>query len=179
MAEEVKADTPVEGQVGKDGKKKGKESGFGKYKWWIIAGAIIVVILIVVYMHSQSNAASQANNQASNATNGNIDPATGYPYGSPADLAALGSSGSIANQPVTGDTGPTGPAGPAGPTGPAGPQGKPGGSATSPHPCPQGMRYDYARKQCVPFGTFGPVHNGKDPHKKAKGGPKNPSGGGH
>src|ERR1700735_3595117 len=122
------ADAEIKGQgeAKKELKKevgKGKESGFwGKYKWWIITGAIIVVVLIVWYVHKQGTSASTAATAQNNQSN--IDPATGYPYGSPADLAALGSAGSIVPTSVGGTTDgsglATGPAGPAGATGAAG-----------------------------------------------------------
>lgn len=167
MADEIKSDTPVNQEVGGKGKKK--KEGFAKYKWWIIAGAIIVVLLVVWYMH-QNNTSSAANTAASSPATDNIDPATGFPNGSPADLAALGSSGSLLTTPgPAGSTGPEGPAGPTGPAGPKGPKGPggPRGGGGSAHPCPEGQRYDFARKQCVPFGTFGPVGD-KDPRKKRK-----------
>lgn len=165
MADDIKPSTDTSKEVGK---KKGKESGFGKYKWWIIAGAVIVILLVVWYMRQNSASASGSSTSPTSPATDNIDPATGFPNGSPADLAALGSSGTLL--PTPGPAGPTGPAGPQGPKGPAGPTGKAGGSATSPHPCPQGMRYDFARKQCVPFGTFGPTGKKKQP--KPKGGPR-------
>lgn len=124
MADEIKADDHVtkDGKKGKE--KKGKKGGvWEKYKWWIIGGVALLTVIGIWYFHSQSSTAAQnaAGQAAQNQSN--IDPATGYPYGSPADLAALGSSGSIGNP--AGGT-PSG-AGPTGPAGPAGPAGKNGG----------------------------------------------------
>jgi hypothetical protein len=68
----------------------------GKKKWWVIGGGIVGLLLLMYLIHQgqASNAAAGDNTAASN-----IDPATGYPTGSPADLAALGASGTTASAP--------------------------------------------------------------------------------
>jgi hypothetical protein len=110
---------PGAGKTAATGKPGGKESGFGKYKWWIIGGGLLLVGLF--WYFSRNSGSTSAQTAASNqAAQSGIDPATGYLYGSPADIAALGGSGSVAATP--------GPQGPAGPAGPAGPTGPPGGS---------------------------------------------------
>jgi len=97
----------------------GKKGGFyEKNKKWIYGGMAIVLILLFFFLRkssSTSNAQTAAQQQATTAANGGIDPATGYLYGSPADNAALGGSGTVTATP--GPAGATGPAGPAGPSG--------------------------------------------------------------
>lgn len=120
--DDVKGDVKVPGEKGKDGK---KGNFWEKYKWFIILG-VVVVVGIVGYVLMHNSSSNNAANTNPPADTSNIDPATGYPYGSPADLAALGSSGSI-NPTSTGGTvggGADGAAGAAGPAGPTGPPGK-------------------------------------------------------
>jgi resuscitation-promoting factor RpfA len=103
MAEEKPAD------------KAKKKGSLGKYKWWMIGGGLVVLgILFVAVRSANKNTSTSAS--PSTAAQGGINPATGYLYGSPADIAAQQSSGGY-----TGAQGPAGPAGPAGPPGPAGP----------------------------------------------------------
>jgi hypothetical protein len=125
MSDDVKPGTPANadksGKPGKDDAKlKGKKGGFfEKYKMWIILGGLIVLILVFYLARKNSATASTP----ADSTASNIDPSTGYPTGSAADLAALGESGS---QPVAtaggtadgaaGATGATGPKGAAGKT---------------------------------------------------------------
>jgi resuscitation-promoting factor RpfA len=130
MAEEG-AQTPTDAAKGK----KGKGGAFKKYKWWFIGGgAVLLGIIYVAIKKSNSNsAASTTGNPAGTATQSGINPATGYLYGSPADVAASGSSGTVAGTPgpagatgATGATGAPGPAGAAGKTGATGKAGAPG-----------------------------------------------------
>lgn len=116
MAEEAKKD---EGKKGKKGVKK--------YTWLIVGGIAFVIILLYVAMKHGSSSSSPATTASTTGT----DPATGYLYGSPADLAALGQSSASGSsyQPSSGLAGATGPAGPAGPTGATGPTG-PAGNPT-------------------------------------------------
>lgn len=117
MAEEEK---PPEG-----GKKTGKGL-FKDKKNWLILGAVVLIGIVFVAIRSANKNAGTGN--AGTATTGAgpaVNPATGYLYGSPADLAAQGASGTVAGPP-----GPAGPAGPAGPPGKQGPPGKPGSPPT-------------------------------------------------
>lgn len=118
MPKEVKKNDNLNKEIGGPGGKKGKKGGtWAKYKWWIIAGGIIVVILIWYFWKNKSGSAGQGpGGQANN----NIDPATGYTYGSPADVAALGGSGTQQPTPIQGQSGPTGATGSQGPPGAAG-----------------------------------------------------------
>lgn len=117
-------------ETGEKGKKK---KPLGKFQTPIIIGAVVIIGIVFVAIRSSNKNANAAEAQPNQnaTTQGGINPATGYLYGSPADLAAMGSSGATAGVP-----GPAGPAGPAGPTGPAGPPGKPGTPAPKPKPHP-------------------------------------------
>jgi hypothetical protein len=87
-----------------DAKKDVKAGGkWGKYKWYIISGGVIILVLLIFFMRKGSGSGSSA----TTASTSNIDPATGYPYGSAADLAALGQSGTV-TQPPTGSSGGSG-----------------------------------------------------------------------
>jgi len=134
-----------------------KDMFAGKKKWWWIGGGVI--LLAIVYMaikrsNTKSNAASAQ--QPGLGASAPIDPATGFPEGSAADLAALGFSGSSTQIPGGGNggigppgpAGPTGPTGPTGLTGPTGPKGPPGMPHTTPmkpapkpHPTNKGNTY--------------------------------------
>jgi hypothetical protein len=71
----------------KGGKKK------GKYTWWIVGGgAFAILIIYFLFKNSSSSATNSAATNAAATAASDTDPATGYPYGSPADLAALGES---------------------------------------------------------------------------------------
>src|SRR5690242_11555784 len=98
--------------------KKGKNGDFvKKYKWYIIGGVAVVGILFVALRGKGASSGTGSGQSAGDYASQNaINPATGYLYGSPADLAAQG-----AGSTQTGIPGPQGPAGPAGPPGPAGP----------------------------------------------------------
>lgn len=120
-------------------KPKGKGSAFWKkYKWWIVGGAGALAAVIVFVVHKSNSGSSSASNQSAlGSTQSGVDPATGYLYGSPADLATLGTSGTSTSSPVGGTQGATGPqgtAGPQGPAGPAGPRGPAGPPAKASHP---------------------------------------------
>jgi resuscitation-promoting factor RpfA len=115
--------------------KKGKLDT-SKNKWYIVGGLGVVAVLVFFFVSKSGS--SSSNTAATGASN--IDPATGYPTGSAADLAALNSAGGLASTSSgsgddgstadigatgqTGAVGATGPAGPAGPTGAAGAPGK-------------------------------------------------------
>lgn len=127
MAEsEVKANDPVK-EAGekkaseKPGDKK-KSNFWAKYKIWVAGGAAIVLAIFWLMSRGKSGGSgqSQAAQQQQYAAQNGINPATGYLYGSPADVAALGGSGS-----VTATPGPRGPAGPRGKPGARGPAGRP------------------------------------------------------
>lgn len=71
---------------GEHGKKK---LDFKKRKWWIFgAGGVGLLLLLAL----KRNSSSSANTAQTTAQNQGIDPATGYLYGSAADLAALSGS---------------------------------------------------------------------------------------
>jgi len=110
-------------KVGKGDKKPGKGGFVKKYKWWILGGGAALVLIIVLYMRSNAGASAAAA-QPDASTNGTaaIDPATGYEEGTPADIAALGGSGSQSGLP--------GPAGATGATGATGTAGKPSQKGT-------------------------------------------------
>lgn len=99
--------------------KKGQGSFFKKYKVWIIVGGLLLLVIGYFLLRSNSGSSSAA---ASGTPPSNIDPATGFPYGSASDIAALG--GTNAAIPTggsgTGGDGSTGATGAAGPPGPAG-----------------------------------------------------------
>lgn len=104
MVEETPTDLP-----------KGKKSGdfVKKHKWYIIGGVFVTGVLFFLLSKHSSGGTQNAEDYASQNA---INPATGYLYGSPADIAAQG--GSSTQTPVPGPPGPAGPAGPAGPPGP-------------------------------------------------------------
>lgn len=114
MAEEEKA------PEGGGEKKKGKGLFKDKKNLLILGGIVLVGIVFVAIRSANKNAAANGNTSAVTSPVGAgsaVNPATGYLYGSPADLAAQGASGTVSGVP--------GPAGPQGPPGPAGPPGKP------------------------------------------------------
>lgn len=104
-------------------KKHGKKQGFKKYQWWVIGGAVLLGVLYFAVKRSNQNSSAPPANPN---INGATDPATGYLYGTPADLAALGQTGNAS------EGGPTGAQGPAGPQGPPGPAGAPGPTPSPP-----------------------------------------------
>lgn len=87
-----------------------------KYKWWFVVGAVVLLGIIYVAISKANSATGSGADTASTAASGGINPATGYLYGSPADVAAQGGGGTTTQIP-----------GPVGATGPAGPPGSPGG----------------------------------------------------
>lgn len=111
---------------------KGKQSFFKKNKTWVLLGAFIFVGILFVAIRSankSSNAqAAQMGGTAAGSLAQGIDPNTGYPTGSAADIAALQSMGGtgVFGGGVSGSSGTPGPQGPPGPAGPPGPTGPPG-----------------------------------------------------
>lgn len=126
------ADEPVKPPEPKAG---GKNPLKNKRNLYIGGGVLLLVVVFFAVKSSNAKnaAASQGQTPADASQMMGINPNTGYLYGSPADVAASGSSGT-----VTGVPGPAGPAGPAGPPGPPGTPGKPGpkGPVTKPFPNP-------------------------------------------
>lgn len=118
-------------ETGEKENKRGK-SGVKKYQWWIVGGVVLLAVIFFAVKKSNQNsnaAPSNANLQ------GSVDPATGYLYGSPADMAALGQTGSSSEGGPVGAQGPAGPQGPPGPAGPAGVSAPTGPAVTpSQHP---------------------------------------------
>jgi resuscitation-promoting factor RpfA len=85
-----------------------QQSGFGfqslgQMKWLIIGGLAIVAILVFYFVRkstgSSSSSSTSAQQPGSAGTQGNVDPATGYPEGSPADIAALNTYGALGGSP--------------------------------------------------------------------------------
>jgi|SRR5277367_1848526 len=109
---------------------KGKGSFVEKHKPWLYGGvAIVLVIIFLLMRHSSSSASSTPSTTAANS---GIDPSTGYLYGSPADIAAQGGSGTTSTIPgPAGSTGATGATGATGPAGAAGKAATPGTTTTS------------------------------------------------
>jgi LysM repeat protein len=129
MADEPHTGAEVHpGEKAKDaGKKEAVKGGWiEKHKPLAYSGMGLLLVVLFLFMRSRSSSSTAATQQPA-ATSASVDPATGYEYGSPADIAALSGSGSVTATPgATGTTGATGAAGAAGPAGPAGPAGKPG-----------------------------------------------------
>jgi hypothetical protein len=99
-----------------------KGSFYEKHKTWIYGGLGVLLVVLYLFMKKSGSNSSTAQQSAQNtAAQSGTDPDTGYLYGSPADVAALGGSGSVAATPgPAGSTGATGATGAAGATGPAG-----------------------------------------------------------
>lgn len=113
---------------------------FKKYKVYIIAGGVIILAIMYFLLKGKGSASNQAAASGQPVqTPNSLDPSTGYPYGSAADIAALGGSGSVTATPgPAGATGATGAAGPPGPTGPTGPAGSTGSTGSvPPHTLPK------------------------------------------
>lgn len=108
MAEDVKPseDVKTDKKV-----KPGAKEGWKKYKWYLIGGGAILALLVLYFLKTGSSGSGASSPATS--TDSNVDPATGYLAGSPADTAALGGSGTQATIP-----------GPAGATGATGAPGK-------------------------------------------------------
>lgn len=77
-------DAPKNDDAGKKGK---KQSGIDKYKWWIVGGGGMILVIVFLAVRSSNSSANTA--AATQASSTGIDPLTGLPSGSPADLAAL------------------------------------------------------------------------------------------
>jgi hypothetical protein len=99
--------------------KKKKKGGLMAHPMWLAGAGAVVLVIFWFMARNKSGSSAATQSSAQQASQSGIDPSTGYLYGSPADVAALGGSGS-----VTATPGPNGPAGPQGPAGPAGPSGK-------------------------------------------------------
>jgi hypothetical protein len=84
-----------------------KRGWLGRHATIIMGIALvgIVVIYEIVKGHAASSAAAQQ--AAAPSSSATTDPLTGYPYGSAADLSALGSSGLSTLYPSTGTSGGT------------------------------------------------------------------------
>jgi hypothetical protein len=76
--------------------KGGSSEYFKKHKAAILAVGAGILIAAYFLLRNKGGTAAAATPAA---TTAGIDPATGYQYGSPADLAALGASGSQASTP--------------------------------------------------------------------------------
>jgi hypothetical protein len=101
---------------------------YQKHKIPILAGGagILIAGFIVLRNHGASGSSSTpAQTAADTAAATGIDPQTGYEYGSPADVAALGGSGTVSA--IPGPSGATGAAGSTGATGATGPAGSSNG----------------------------------------------------
>jgi hypothetical protein len=88
-------------------KPTGKMGGWvEKHKTIAYGGMALVLVLLYLFMKKGGSASSAGTTAAGDntAAQSGIDPATGYLYGSPADMAALGSSGTSASTP-SGDDG--------------------------------------------------------------------------
>lgn len=105
------ADNVVHGD--EPAKKAGEKPGIGKTGKWIeqhkavaYGGMVVILILLFVFLRKSGGASSgqPASTAANTAAQGGIDPSTGYLYGSPADIAAMGGSGTSAGFP-SGDGG--------------------------------------------------------------------------
>jgi hypothetical protein len=92
------ADTTIapEESAGAAGDKKLKKPGDKKKTWYVVGGGTVALIILIYFLHKSASGSSTA------ATSSNIDPATGYPTGSAADLAALAASGTSAATPGSG-----------------------------------------------------------------------------
>lgn len=102
---------------------KGKGNFFAKHKMWFAGGAAVLLGIFWLMSRNSSSSSTQsaAAQQATQNAESGIDPSTGYSYGSPADIAALGGSGTVSATPgPQGPTGTTGATGATGKTGAAG-----------------------------------------------------------
>src|SRR5215472_11893904 len=99
---------PAPGAGSVSGGQQPKLLGMNRTTVYVIGGVALVVVAYLLWRRSQ-NAASAAQGAQDSS---NIDPATGYPYGSAADLAALGggSGGSGSGQPGAPPSRPAAPA---------------------------------------------------------------------
>ena len=90
-------------------KPTGKASGWiEKHKTIAYGGMALVLVVLYLFLKKGGSASSSGTTATGSSTGSSgIDPATGYLYGSPADLAALGSSGTSATTPDDGSDGST------------------------------------------------------------------------
>jgi hypothetical protein len=87
-----------------DKKVSGGKAGawIGKHKAIAYGGVVIVIVILYFILHKSASASTTASTGASS----DIDPATGYPTGSAADIAALnGGSGTSSSVPSGGGGG--------------------------------------------------------------------------
>ncbi len=71
-----------------------KQSSLGQYKWWLIGG--LGIVLVFLYMKSKGSSGGGRNSTTGGQGNsGGIDPSTGFPLGSSADVAALRTYGAL------------------------------------------------------------------------------------
>lgn len=124
---------------GKEAPKAAGGDKFKKYRPYIIVGGITVLVIMYFLLKKGGGSSTAAASGQPAQTPNSIDPSTGYMYGSAADIAALGGSGSVTATP--GPAGAAGPAGPAGPTGPAGPAGPTGSVPAHVLPSPSMGKY--------------------------------------
>jgi hypothetical protein len=100
----------------------------GKKKIWIYGLGGVALVVVFLMMKSKSSAATTAAATPAASAATNIDPATGYAYGSPADVAALGGSGATT---AAGSYGSAGDSGSSGAAGSAGAQGATGAAGAT------------------------------------------------
>lgn len=79
----------------------GKILGMDRKTAMIVGVVALALVAYLVYRHYENSSSSSASTDTSG---DNIDPATGYPYGSAADLAALGAGPSGSSAGSGGDT---------------------------------------------------------------------------
>jgi LysM domain len=72
-------------------------ASLGNKKWWVIGGLALLIIILLLKGKSSAKGSSSggASQPGSQGTEGNIDPATGYAFGSSADVAALRTYGAL------------------------------------------------------------------------------------
>ncbi len=67
-------------------------SPLGNAKWWLIGGLGIVLVYLVISGRSKGKSGAKASGQGNS---GGVDPSTGFPIGSSADVAALRTYGAL------------------------------------------------------------------------------------
>jgi hypothetical protein len=91
MPDQITPETPVNAKASPNKKAEAQQGFLGKYKWYIVGGAAVIAILVFLFVSkSNANSSGSSASTADQASQSGIDPATGYLYGSQADLAALG-----------------------------------------------------------------------------------------
>ncbi len=95
--------------LGSGTKAKGGKAGswVESHKPIVIGGGIVVLVILFIFLKKGSGSSSAAAAPAAGTGTSAIDPATGYPQGSAADMAALGQSnaqaGAGTTDPITGN----------------------------------------------------------------------------